>query len=659
MELFNPYFYAANVNLLAYENAWIRYMESGEKNTNIIDDEIYESWDRSRVCGIDPFFQGKPPVVDEHELERRLRKNRYVFQIVEPFMEILFDSINKSEFAVMLSDREGVVIKVMCSPEMEEICSKTNLREGADRRTECVGTNSINLAINQKKPVQITGCQHYMQIFQHFTSSSAPVLTESGGVLCVLSVMGKYELENEHTLGMISSITRCIESRHHINKINRNLKQRNNQLEKILSMISDSIVYTENRRIMQINESMLNLIGKERSEVIGKSVFDMIVTQPPLSEFFTDEKAANAGGSVLLMGKNDSFKCIVSSEEVKSGFEKSPGGRVIRFTQIKTIEMMASKMQFAAKYTFDDLIGESDAFMEAILIARKASTFDSRVIITGESGTGKEMFAQAIHNNSSRKTGPFVAVDCGAIPHELFESEFFGYEKGAFTGARKDGKEGLVEKANNGTLFLDEIGNMSLDMQIKLLRVLQEGVVFRVGGSAPIKVDIRVIAATNANLEQEIKSGEFREDLYYRLNVFSVKIPPLRERRTDIPLLVNNIIKTSNNIDPNIKVDKSAMDVFVKYDWPGNVRQLNNAVERAIIMADDHVIYPENISEDISGRQDLARGLSNSGFEISNESLEEMIGRYIKFSLELNDGNVSRTAKQLDISRTTIYKYIS
>lgn len=659
MELFNPYFYAANVNLLAYENAWIRYMESGEKNTNIIDDEIYESWDRSRVCGIDPFFQGKPPVVDEHELERRLRKNRYVFQIVEPFMEILFDSINKSEFAVMLSDREGVVIKVMCSPEMEEICSKTNLREGADRRTECVGTNSINLAINQKKPVQITGCQHYMQIFQHFTSSSAPVLTESGGVLCVLSVMGKYELENEHTLGMISSITRCIESRHHINKINRNLKQRNNQLEKILSMISDSIVYTENRRIMQINESMLNLIGKERSEVIGKSVFDMIVTQPPLSEFFTDEKAANAGGSVLLMGKNDSFKCIVSSEEVKSGFEKSPGGRVIRFTQIKTIEMMASKMQFAAKYTFDDLIGESDAFMEAILIARKASAFDSRVIITGESGTGKEMFAQAIHNNSSRKTGPFVAVDCGAIPHELFESEFFGYEKGAFTGARKDGKEGLVEKANNGTLFLDEIGNMSLDMQIKLLRVLQEGAVFRVGGSAPIKVDIRVIAATNANLEQEIKSGEFREDLYYRLNVFSVKIPPLRERRTDIPLLANNIIKTSNNIDPNIKVDKSAMDVFVKYDWPGNVRQLNNAVERAIIMADDHVIYPENISEDISGRQDLARGLSNSGFEISNESLEEMIGRYIKFSLELNDGNVSRTAKQLDISRTTIYKYIS
>jgi transcriptional regulator of acetoin/glycerol metabolism len=473
MELFNPYFYAANIDLLAYENAWIQYMESGEKNENVINRDIYDSWDKSSSLGVDPFSQEKPAAVDEQELERRLRKNRYVFQIVEPSMEILFDIINESEYAVILSDREGVIIRVMCGPEMKDICSKINLHEGADYRLESVGTSSINMAIELKKPVQITGCQHYRQIFQHYTSSSAPVLTESGGVLCVLSVLGKYEQENEHTLGMIHSITKGIESQHHINKINRNLKKRNNQLEKILSMVSDSIVYTENRKIIQVNGSMLKLIGKDESEVIGRNVYDTIVTQPSLAEFFADEKKASTGGHVLLIGKNDSYKCIVSTEEVNSGFEKSSGGRLIRFTQIKTIEMMASKMRFAAKYTFEDLIGESDAFSEAITVAKKASAFDSRVIITGESGTGKEMFAQAIHNNSSRKAGPFVAVDCGAIPHELFESEFFGYEKGAFTGARREGKEGLVEKANNGTLFLDEIGNMSLDMQIKLLRVLQ------------------------------------------------------------------------------------------------------------------------------------------------------------------------------------------
>ena len=659
MELFNPYFYAANIDLLAYENAWIQYMESGEKNENVIKRDIYDSWEKSSSLGVDPFSLEKPAAVDEQELKRRLRKNRYVFQIVEPSMEILFDIINESEYAVILSDREGVIIRVMCGQEMKDICSKINLHEGADYRLESVGTSSINMAIELKKPVQITGCQHYRQIFQHYTSSSAPVLTESGGVLCVLSVLGKYEQENEHTLGMIHSITKGIESQHHINKINRNLKKRNNQLEKILSMVSDSIVYTENRKIIQVNGSMLKLIGKDESEVIGRNVYDAIVTQPSLAEFFADEKKANTGGHVLLIGKNDSYKCIISTEEVSSGFEKSPGGRLIRFTQIKMIEMMASKMQFAAKYTFEDLIGESDAFGEAIMVAKKASAFDSRVIITGESGTGKEMFAQAIHNNSSRKAGPFVAVDCGAIPHELFESEFFGYEKGAFTGARREGKEGLVEKASNGTLFLDEIGNMSLDMQIKLLRVLQEGVVFRIGGASPVNVDLRVIAATNADLEQEIRNGTFREDLYYRLNVFRIKIPPLRERRSDIPLLVNNIIKTSNNIDPSVKVDKSAMDVFTGYDWPGNVRQLHNAVERAIIMADEHVIYPESISGEISGSMGVRGRFSGGGFEASKETLEEMTGRYIKFCLDMNDGNISRTARQLDVSRTTIYKYIS
>ena len=371
MELFNPYFYAANIDLLAYEIAWIQYMESGEKNENVINRDIYDSWEKSSSLGVDPFSLEKPDAVDEQELERRLRKNRYVFQIVEPSMEILFDIINESEYAVILSDREGVIIRVMCGPEMKDICSKINLHEGADYRLESVGTSSINMAIELKKPVQITGCQHYRQIFQHYTSSSAPVLTESGSVLCVLSVLGKYEQENEHTLGMIHSITKGIESQHHINKINRNLKKRNNQLEKILSMVSDSIVYTENRKIIQVNGSMLKLIGKDESEVIGRNVYDAIVTQPSLAEFFADEKKANTGGHVLLIGKNDSYKCIVSTEEVSSGFEKSPGGRLIRFTQIKMIEMMASKMRFAAKYTFEDLIGESDAFSEAITVAKK------------------------------------------------------------------------------------------------------------------------------------------------------------------------------------------------------------------------------------------------------------------------------------------------
>lgn len=657
MELLNPYLYAADVKLLSYENAWIQYIKHEEIMENVIRPAIYDSWRRCRAFKMDPFSKEKPPFVGEKELRERLRKNQYILTVVQPFMNILFDMVDKEEFVIIFSDKEGVILKTLRSESMEVLCRKTNTCPGSDRSEEKAGTNSISMAVKLRRSIQLVGCEHYRQLFHHWACSSSPVCTQNGEVLCVLSIAGKYELANEHTLGMVHLAAKAVEKQYYIDRINRDFKKKNNQLSTLLSMIPDGILYIEDFRILQANHAILELLGKSSEEVIGRDLYEVIKTQPPLKEVLTRSPQLK-DSRIVLMGSNRSCKCLVSYEKVKNESEV-PFGKVLKFTQLRTIEMMASKIHSSAKYSFTDLIGESPVFKEAILIAEKAASFDSRVVITGESGTGKEMFAQAIHNDSSRQNGPFLPVDCGAIPHELFESEFFGYEKGAFTGASKDGKAGLIEKANSGTLFLDEIGNLPLDMQAKLLRVLQEGCIFRVGGREPIPIDVRVIAATNANLKESVEAGTFREDLYYRLNVFHIQLPALRERREDIPLLIRHLIKNTGGLNSNIQISPEAMDIFQSYDWPGNVRQLSNAVERAVIMSDGHTIKPEDLSRELLDAYESHPDRMARCEFISTETLDAAMRKYVRFALDCNGGNVSKTARQLKVSRSTVYSYLS
>ena len=271
---------------------------------------------------------------------------------------------------------------------------------------------------------------------------------------------------------------------------------------------------------------------------------------------------------------------------------------------------------------------------------------EATVLITGESGTGKEMIAGAIHFNSPRKDGPFVKINCAAITETLLESELFGHEKGAFTGAHRQ-KEGRFRQAHGGTLFLDEISEMSLAMQVKLLRVLQEREITRVGGEGVIKVDVRIIAATNKDLAREIQEGRFREDLYYRLNVVSLEMPPLRERRDDIPLLAQHFLEAlSRDNRKNIKgFTPQAMDRLMKYDWPGNVRELENAIERAIVIGKERKITAENLP--IFHLDDVPTPAS--------KSLDAVEKTHIRIILEENQWNITRSAGILGIDRSTLY----
>ena len=308
-----------------------------------------------------------------------------------------------------------------------------------------------------------------------------------------------------------------------------------------------------------------------------------------------------------------------------------------------------------AKYDLDSIVSKSDIMRELKDLTARAAKTNSNVLILGESGTGKELFAHAIHNNSKRRDFPFVKVNCGAIPFELLESELFGYEEGSFTGAKKGGKIGKFKAADGGTIFLDEIGDLPMNMQVKLLRVLQDKEIERLGANYSEKIDVRVIAATNKDLEKMVAEGLFRLDLYYRLNVVSIKIPPLRERKEDIPILANYLIKKISEAE-NVKVEKildETLEYLKKYDWPGNVRELENILERAINFLDrDIVIRPQHLPSKITG--------INSYKEIKSlkSVLEEVEKQTIIDSLIISNGNKTLAANMLNISRTSLYEKI-
>jgi transcriptional regulator with PAS, ATPase and Fis domain len=351
---------------------------------------------------------------------------------------------------------------------------------------------------------------------------------------------------------------------------------------------------------------------------------------------------------IIVDGKlKGSVGVIHDLSEIKSLTQELKRARQI----IRTLE---------AKYSFDDIIGTSEEMTFAIEQAKLGAKTPATVMLRGESGTGKELFAHAIHNGSDRKFNKFIRVNCAAISESLLESELFGYEEGAFSGAKRGGKRGFFEEANNGSIFLDEIGELSAGMQAKLLRVLQEHEIVRVGGTKPVSINVRVIAATNVNLEKGIANGTFREDLYYRLNRLPIHIPPLRQRKQDIPSLCYHLLqKINRDYGRMIKeISQFALDYLLSYDWPGNVRELENILGRAVIF----MKYTENKIElshipklENDGQTKSESTLSLAKSKPLSEMVEEYEARVLVEVLRQNNGNKTAAAQQLNISLRSLY----
>jgi transcriptional regulator with PAS, ATPase and Fis domain len=396
--------------------------------------------------------------------------------------------------------------------------------------------------------------------------------------------------------------------------------------------VSDVI---ENTRLQDVIKSGLKEIGD--IQVINGH--EMIASRIPI---IRDNKIIGAVGTVL-------FKDL---EELKYLAK-----RVGNETSSKKISKEEKKKIDQAKYSFDSIITQNAQMLSLIDLAKKASETNSTVLIYGESGTGKEYFSHAIHLNSKRKYGPFVRINCAAIPKELLESELFGYEEGAFTGAKKTGKIGKFEYANGGTIFLDEIGSMPLDMQAKLLRVLEEREFERVGGNKKIYLDIRVIAATNDSLPELVTKGKFREDLFYRLNVINIMIPPLRNRLDDIQILSESMLEMFSKYYKNApkKISNGALELLKKYRWPGNLRELRNVIERSVTVSNGDMIFLKDLPEFISNITPERR-TEKETYPTLKEMVREIEIKAIKDAIIYCGGNKSEAAKILGIHRTALYK---
>lgn len=436
-------------------------------------------------------------------------------------------------------------------------------------------------------------------------------------------------------------------------------------LKAIIHSSNDAIsVVDENGNGILINPAYTRITGLTEEDVLGKPATTDIYKGESM-HFHVLKTKKPVRGVKMLVGPKKKEVAVNVAPIIVDGQLKGSVGIIHDMSEIRelTTELQRAKERIRtleAKYNFDDIVGRSEEMLIAIEQARIAAKTPATVLLRGESGTGKELFAHAIHNESGRKYNHFIRVNCAAISESLLESELFGYEEGAFSGAKRGGKKGYFEEANNGSIFLDEIGELSLSTQAKLLRVLQEREIIRVGGTKPISIQVRIIAATNKNLEQEVRKGNFREDLFYRLNRIPIYIPPLRSRLEDIPLLCDHLIKKINHdYGRNVEgITNEAAELLKRYAWPGNVRELENILGRAIIFMD----YSEN-RIDIKHLSKLGYNFQkNQEEDHPNEAslplytlVENFEKRIISHILHKHRGNKTKTAKELGVSIRTLY----
>jgi PAS domain S-box-containing protein len=610
---------------------------------------IAESWQRCRTLGLKQ-SEGYPSVVvTGKDLERLLEDNVELIDAARPLMQSLYELVSSSGFVVVLLNAAGYIIEVIGGMNDAQSTWTRYYACGVKWTEDLVGTSALSLALMGHGPIQVAGKEHYCQAYEGWTCSAAPLTDDHGKLMGVLSVTGSREDVHSHTLGMVVSAAAAISNTVKVRRAQKQLEDTANLHATVLNSVSDGLLMINGQGIVTfINPTGAKILNVKVSEAIGKHIQELVDFKPVVlrvletgqgytdKEFFIETKR----------GVLHFIKTAIPLRDKDGRLE----GVVDIFREIKQVRKLVNRMVGAtAMFTFDDIVGESACMVEIKRLAKIAANSMATVLIQGESGTGKEMVAQAIHKASARSEGPFVAINCGALPRDLVESELFGYEDGAFTGARQGGRPGKFELAHGGTIFLDEIGEMSLDVQVKILRVLQDKRILRVGGTRYMDVDVRVIAATNRDLLRAVGEGSFRQDLYYRLNVLPILVPPLRERRDDVErLAVYFMEKTCEQLGVPVKrLSPGALTVLRRQDRPGNARELENIIERAAHLCEGPEITEQHLPMNLA--------VQHGALHQENRSLRDIERVAIEETLLKTQWNVSRSARLLGVGRNTLY----
>lgn len=591
-------------------------------------------------------------IIEGEELRTRIMANKNLMVTAEPYMHQLYNFVRGSNFFAILTDHEGCILSVIGDDDILKEAYRFKMIPGAFMDEKNIGTNAMGTALVEGVPIQISGEEHYISAYYRWTCSGTVIRDEEGNIIGTLDLTGYIENVHPHTLGMVVAAVNAIENTMKLKASHQILRENAKFTNSLLDSIQAAIIACDVKgTIKAVNQQSVQLFGYTKEEFLGKPVhgfvarFDEIISCCRVGIDFQNE-------DVEVVARTNMAHLNLSAYPVKND-DNEVGDVILVLKDVKKVRKMANEiMGRKAIYTFDKIIGQSKGIKDVIGFGKQVADSKSTVLLTGESGTGKEIFAHAIHNHSRRSKENFVVLNCASIPRNLIESELFGYEEGSFTGAKRGGHPGKFEIADGGTIFLDEIGEMPLDMQTRLLRVIQEGIVCRVGGSAQMPVDVRIIAATNKDLYEEVEKGNFRLDLFYRLKVLPIHLPPLRSRKDDIPMLVayfeNKISKSLNK--KAIHLPEDYLNQLLAYSWPGNVRELENIIE---LMINTGKLPELTVNEKPLGNADAGGLIMGLEYEGNLEDLEKiMIERVLKKS----GFNISSTAKVLGIGRNTLYR---
>ena len=591
---------------------------------------IRASWLRSREAGIaaDEFHY---EFVSPEDLASRLAAHRELLDIAAPIMADLLRY--NPDGHLNLADADGVTLSA-CGVDLTPL--------GSRLLEQVQGTNCTGLALREQRLVFVLAAENFKRELRerHMHCASAPVRDTQGRLLGALTLTAAVGNFHCHTLGTVQAAAEAISRQ-------LALKALLEEQQRVLEVLNEGVILLDDdRRIRSLNGYARRLLQLDEPQQ-GRP-FASLITQDTDLDVWLDRRWERQDRDLtLLLPDGSGLPCLASACPI------AQGGWVLSLRENRRIrEITRQLLGTRARYSFADIQGRSAALQASLQLAQAASRSEATVLVLGESGVGKELFAQAIHNASGRRHGPFVAVNCGAIPRDLVQSELFGHVEGAFTGAARGGAAGKFELADGGTLFLDEIGDMPLEAQISLLRVLQEGEVTRVGARKAQAVDVRVIAATHRDLAQAVAEGTFREDVFYRLNVLTLQVPALRERREDIPLLVATLLKRlGRNLErPPLAISDEALARLMAHDWPGNVRELENVIERAMNLAQGAFIEPADFPPALL--VDTARTAQD---EERLTPLEQGQRELIRAALKDSGGNLRQTASRLGISRAGLY----
>jgi len=626
---------------------------------------IAQSWQRSAAAGVDADLVLVPGLAKD-QLQAQLRGSADFVTVMDPVAKLLNRNVADSGVVFCLFDIEATLLTMVGDPGAMSLVASFGIRPGARLAENVAGTNCVAVSLARKGVSTCHAAEHYCQCLHAIVGSASPVFDLDGEMIGLIAGFGMAETANAKMLHSLVMSTVTLVDRHFRMTRNRELINRYRQITQELFMpgADASMIVGLEGYIRQINVRAMRLFNIEGAAQLEEPIDRIADFDPPLFGNVCEDQVEVRDLELEVTTERDHFIALVDGFPLRRQTRQVVGTLVV----FRKRQALAGSLQAGApRFTFDDILGESEAIQRARTGAMIAATTNVNVLLEGDSGTGKELFAQAIHNASERKAAPFVTINCAAIPRDLSESEFFGYDDGAFTGARKGGMTGKFEAAHGGTVFLDEIGELSLEIQSGLLRVIETRSIVRVGSHDEIPVDIRVIAATNKRLLDEVDAGTFREDLYYRLSVTKIALPSLAESPSDMPQLIQHMI-THFNERMGCNVQRVAEDILARmadYSWPGNIRELKNAIEHAVMLCQGEVIQyahlPDELREALLYR---TKPVDRTDPLLDEKRVVEKISRdlqkgarelYIR-ALRLAHGNVSKAAQSLGVGRATFYR---